>query len=401
MSAAPYLVTSESELEPAGELSIALIGPDDQRRRAAAQALADSRREVREFTSYPKESDDLPRLLDSQYDVVILDLDGDPKVALALVESISMSGKSTVMVYSHQNDPQLLMRCMRAGAREFLPVPLNPAVVSEALSRAAVRRPTPAIEAKVEGKLLVFMGAKGGVGVTSVASNFAVALAQDAKQKTILIDLDLPLGDAALNFGIVPEFSTVDALRSADRLDAALLTRLLVQHSSGVWVLAAPGKFPHYEPDNDSLEKLIAVARQEFDYVVIDAGARLDTAGSPLFANSATVYLVTQAGIPELRNANRLINQIFAAGDSKLEVVLNRFDTRPSGITEEHITKALTRPAQWKIPNDHGLVRKMQINASPLVLGDSSLAKMIRQMAESVNPKSKPEKKKKGFSLFG
>lgn len=403
MTAVPYLVTSYHEPEPVEELSIALIGPDQELRKAAVQAMADyAGADVREFSSYPSDLDDLPRLLDERHDVVIIDLDTEPEFALALVESISLGGRSTVMVYSAETDPQLLMRCMRAGAREFLTVPFNPAMVSEALNRAVIRRPAPLPEPKRDGKLLVFMGAKGGVGVTSVASNFAVALAQNPHQKTILIDLDLPLGDAALNFGIVPEFSTVDALQSADRLDAAFLSRLVVQHSSGLWVLAAPGKFPSYEPDNEPLEKLISVARQEYDNVVVDAGARLNVSGTPLFTDSATIYLVTQAGIPELRNANRLINQIFVSGGPKLEIVLNRFETRPTGISEAHITKALTRPAQWKVPNDHGLVQKMQINASPLVLGDSSLARTIRQMADSVSPKpSAPQAKRKGFSLFG
>ena len=93
------------------------------------------------------------------------------------------------------------------------------------------------------GKLLAFMGAKGGTGVTTLACNFAVALAQEPGENTLLIDLDLPLGDAALNLGIVAEFSTIDALQVADRLDGSLLSQLLVKHSSGLSVLAAPGKF--------------------------------------------------------------------------------------------------------------------------------------------------------------
>jgi pilus assembly protein CpaE len=74
-----------------------------------------------------------------------------------------------------------------------------------------------------------------------------VALAKESGQKTLLIDLDLPLGDAALNMGITAEFSTIDALHSAERLDARFLDQLLVKHSSGVWVLAAPGRFLQYQ----------------------------------------------------------------------------------------------------------------------------------------------------------
>jgi pilus assembly protein CpaE len=303
------------------------------------------------------------------------------------------------MVYSQTVDPELMLSSMRAGAREFLTLPLKQGAVAEVLVRAAARRPVKV--AKKAGKLLGFMGAKGGVGVTSVACNFAVALAQDASQKTILIDLDLPLGDAALNLGIVPEYSTINALRESDRLDASFLSKLLVRHNSGLWVLPAPGKFPHYQPSNESIEKLLSVARQEFDNVVVDLGSRFNPQETSLFRDASTIYLVTQAGIPELRNSNRLINEFFSNGDTKLEVVLNRNESHTLDLAEEHVTKALTRPAKWKVPNDHFAMRKMQINATPLALGDSPVARLIKQMANSVKGEGAVQPKKKAFSFFG
>lgn len=399
MSAAPYLVSSIPGNAPA--LLIALIGPDEARRATVSEALAGYRgASVREFSTYPGSGGELPRLLEGRHDVVMIDLDSDPECALGVVESVCLHGSATVMVYSAHPGPELLMRCMRAGAREFLPVPFPPGDIGEALDRAAARRPSTVPRLRKAGKLLVFMGAKGGVGVTSVACNFAVALAQHPSQKTLLIDLDLPLGDAALNLGIVPEFSTVDALESTDRLDGAFLSQLLVKHSSGVWVLAAPGRFPHYEPSHEAIEKLLAVAQQDFDNVVVDLGSRLDPQGTALFSENATMYLVTQAGIPELRNSNRLISQMFSNGGPRLEIVLNRFESRTLGVSEAQIAEALTRPVQWKVPNNHGLVRTMQINGTPLVLGDSAVAKAIRKMAQPVQGESAAPAKKKGFSLF-
>jgi pilus assembly protein CpaE len=234
-----------------------------------------------------------------------------------------------------------------------------------------------------------------------LACNYAVALAQETAQSTLLIDLDLPLGDAALNLGIAAEYSTVNALQDYSRLDASFLSKLLVKHSSGVSVLAAPGKFPSYQASNESIDKLLAVARQNFDNVVIDVGSRLDLTGTSLFKDAHTIYLVTQAGIPELRNSNRLITQFFSAGGPKLEIVINRYEPRSLGVTDEHITKALTRPAQWKIPNDYASVRRMQNTATPFALTDSPISRQIRQMAKSVSPQPVVETKKKVFSLFG
>jgi len=383
-------------------LSIALIGPDEKRRKEAATALLLCEgTEVREYSAYPASLDEVPRLLEQRNDVIIIDLDSNPEFALELVESICASGTSTVMVYSSKPDPDLLVRCMRAGAREFLTPPFVHATMADALVRAQSRRTVVRAPRKTGGRLLVFLGAKGGAGVTTLACNFAVALAQESGQSTLLIDLDLPLGDAALNLGIVTEYSTVNALQDAGRLDAAFLQKLIIKHSSGVSVLAAPGKFPQFHATNEAIDKLMTVARQEFDNVIVDVGARLDLTDTALFKDAFAIYLVTQAGIPELRNSNRLISQFFTVGSPKLEIVINRYEPRALGVSDETITKALTRPANWKIPNDYAAVRQMQNTATPLALGDSPISRLIRQMATAICGQRATQPKKKGFRLFG
>jgi pilus assembly protein CpaE len=399
----PNLDTQFSDSLGSDGLSIALIGPDEDRRKSAAIALAGCHvGNFREFSSYPPSLDDVPRLLEQAYDVVILDLDPNPEFALELVENICANSPATVMIYSEKADPDLLVRCMRAGAREFLTLPFARSTIAEALVRAAARRPVNRVARKAGGRLLVFFGAKGGSGVTTIACNFAVALAQEPSETTLLIDLDLPLGDAALNLGITAEYSTINALQNTSRLDASFLSKLLTKHSSGVSVLAAPGKFPGVEASDDAIDKLVAVARTEFDNIVVDAGSRLDLTNTALFKEATTVYLVTQAGIPELRNSNRLISQYFTGGRPRLEIVINRYEPRSLGMADEHITKALTRQPNWKIPNDYAAVRRMQNTATPLVLEDSAISRLIHDMARTINGKAAPAPvKKKGFSLFG
>jgi pilus assembly protein CpaE len=287
------------------------------------------------------------------------------------------------MVYSVKTDSELLVRCMRAGAREFLTFPFTQDTVAKALIRASTRRPGSHMPKKASGRLLAFLGAKGGDGVTTLACNFAVSLAQESDENTLLIDLDLPLGDAALNLGVSAEYSTINALQNASRLDSSFLSKLLVKHGSGVSVLAAPGKFPQFDASIEAIDKLIAVARQDFDNVVIDMGSRLDLTGTSIFKDGSTIYLVIQAGIAGLRNSNRVISQYFSTGVPKLEIVLNRFQQRSMGVAEDQIAKALTRPAQWKIPNDFAAVRRMQHTAVPLALEDSPISRVIRQMARS------------------
>jgi Flp pilus assembly CpaE family ATPase len=119
-----------------------------------------------------------------------------------------------------------------------------------------------------------------------------------------------------------------------------------------------------------------------------------------LLYESSTIYLVTQVGIPELRNSHRMIAQFSVEGRAKLEIVINRYDPRINDIDEEHIDKALTRPAQWKIPNDYAAVRRMQNTATPFADDDSPISRAIRQMTRSVCGQSAILEKKKIFSFF-
>lgn len=114
----------EPELTGPVERSVALIGPNDASRRVMAKALAGSEAAtVREYVAYPSRLTDLPRILEQNYDLVMVDVDSDESYALAIVEKIAVLGTATVMVYSTRNQPDLIMRCMQAGARDFLPIP--------------------------------------------------------------------------------------------------------------------------------------------------------------------------------------------------------------------------------------------------------------------------------------
>jgi len=393
--------TQDPDTLGANVLSVALIGPEESRRREIAIAVAGPQANVaKEFRAYP-ELDDVPPLLEAGYDIIIIDLDTNPETALDLVEHICGHSSITVMVYSVRADSELLVRCMRAGAREFLTPPFSQSALAEAMVRASVRRPASRPSKKTMGRLLVFTGAKGGSGVTTIASNFAVALASESGQSTLLIDLDLPLGAAALDLGITAAFSALDALQNISRLDSTFFARLLTKHSSGLSVLSAPDKYTATAFSDDSLEKLLAIARQDFDYVVVDAGSSVGSIFRILVDAASTVYLVTQVGISELRNSNRLISEFFAARATKLQIILNRFTPRSLVIDEDSITKALTLPATWKVPSDYPVVRQAQNSATPFAMGDSPIADIIRQMARTACGLPAVPEKKKRFGLFG
>jgi len=382
-----------------GILSIALIAPSDRRREPIAAALASLHgAATRQFTAYP-ELDDLPRLMDSSYDVIIVDLDSNAEYALDLVEAICSNNSVTVMVYSEQVSPDMLVRCMRAGAREFLTTPITSSSIAEAMVRASVRRPASGAK-KTAGKLLVFTGAKGGAGVTTVATNFAVALARESGQRVVLIDLNLQLGDAALGLGLTPLYSTANALLNFNRLDSNYLSTLLAKYSDNLSVLAAPDKYTTAQVTEEALERLLYVARQDFDYVVVDAGSRFEATGKSLFTAGSTIYLVLQVGVSELRNANRLVSELLRPSGAKIEIVLNRYTARTLAIDEDSIAKALTMSPSWRVPGDYASVRGAQNAATPLALKDSPISRVVTDMARSAGGVQDNAEKRKGFRLF-
>ncbi len=292
-------------------VSAVVVGSDDARRQSVVRALATHGVIIRrEFGSYP----DVDALLNAsvhEADLVVVDLDPENEAALTVVEELcSRYPGLTVMAYSSRNDPQLMVRCMRAGTREFLTEPLSSDALPEALVRAASRR-NDARAKRTAGKVLTFLGAKGGAGVTTVCSNFAVALKEESGEHIAIVDANLRLGDVSVLLGITPRFTVVDALGSANRMDSELISTLMTDYDPKLSVLAGPDQF-HYGQavESGSIRKLLGVIRDKYAYVVVDGGSALSAHAEVLFEVADTVYLVTQAEIAPLRNAQRILSQL-------------------------------------------------------------------------------------------
>jgi pilus assembly protein CpaE len=213
----------------------------------------------------------------------------------------------------------------------------------------------------------------------------------------VLVDMDLQLGEVALGLGLTPQFSILDALKNEERLDTDFLMSMLVRHTSGLAVLAAPEQYTSFDPLSSSVERLFGILRRQFAFVVVDAGTAAGGAEETLLDLADTVYLVTEVSIPALRNARRLMS--FMAGRERnphVEVILNRFNAREIEIDENSATKALARPVDWKIPNDFPAVRTAENTGVPLAMKDSPISRVMHKMA--INAAGKPahaEKKTK------
>jgi pilus assembly protein CpaE len=382
-------------------LAAALIVPNAGRRRRLAKVLAGSQLTVaREFETWPS-SDDLSEIA-LRCRVAIVDLDDDTEQALRTIGSLCGRDISmTVMASSSRNDTGLMRRSMQAGAREYLIEPLLPEAVAEAFARAFARHQT---QEKSAGKTLVFVPSKGGVGVTTITANFALALTRESGAKVVVVDMDMELGEIALGLGMTATFSVADALQNPARLDREFLSTLLLRHSSGLAVLASPEKYGTFSAPGADAGRLFRILREEFDYVVVDAGMCHSQLRETMFDAADTIYLVTEITFPALRNAHRLIS--FLSGRDTLrglEVVVNRFNSRHADIDEKSTAKALARPVNWRIPNCYEAARIAEDSGVPLAMEDSPITRILVQMARAACGKAVNAGKKPGagFSFFG
>lgn len=387
-----YEISSRGTLERG--LAIAIVDADFERGNTVSSILCTMRPDgvIPRVTRLTEVQNPLV-FKNQDLDAVMIALDGDKDQAMRTIESLGRTDGLFLIVYAERADGDLLIQCMRAGVREFLNYPFEPGVLEEAFQRRALHAYLDQDAKKPVGKLFVFLGAKGGSGVTTTACNYALELALGSGPGTVLIDLDLPLGDAALFLGVRSEFSTLNALSQGEELDATYLSKLLSRHPSGLQVLGAPGRYLRIPPPGGAVDRLLVVACSAFENVVVDAGARLDLLDTRLFEMASSIYLVTQVGVAELRNSNRLITECLQDYESKLEVVLNRYSGEVFGIDDKAIESALTRSVQWKIPNDYRAVSRMQNTAEPLQ--SSPIRRAFQRMAAAATGAPDPGPRRK------
>ena len=182
-------------------------------------------------------------------DLALVDIRGDAPGGMAAIERLRAAHPtSAVFAVAAATDPELILQAMRAGANEFFTWPPQEDAFFGALRRTAARRETAHAASRQPTSTLVFFGAKGGAGTTTVAVNCAVDLARLTKRSTIIVDLKSCLGEVALFLGVRPRFTLLDAIENLHRLDRDFLHELVAKHKSGLEILAGSEQFDRPGP---------------------------------------------------------------------------------------------------------------------------------------------------------
>jgi pilus assembly protein CpaE len=291
-------------------------------------------------------------LRDHQPDALFADLGLCPHDTLDLLDRLP-APRPMLAVCGPQEDSQVILRAMKQGAREFFPPAPSREAVRELVDRLVLDS-RPAVPTGRLAPVLAVMGAKGGVGATVVACQLAAAL-QALGSRTVVVDLNYPLGDVALHFDVRPTYTLAHVVKQVDDLDATYLRGLLQGHRSGVQILAAPERVEEAELVRGvHVERVISILREEFDFVVLDVSRSWNEASVRALDLASEILLITSLDVPTLNHARQHLDLLRRLGhsDAKIHPIANRYSRRDA-VTDKEFSQFLGRAPDTHLPNDY------------------------------------------------
>lgn len=304
-------------------------------------------------------------------DVSIVAIDEEPDKAIQLIQQLSESApKCRVLAISQSTDGGQILSVIRAGASEYLTLPLKVDELIAALDRISRSNSKDGESGARSCKLIAVAGSSGGVGSTSVAVNLGCALAADESNTVALIDLDLSLGDADVFLDAIPDYTLADVAQNIARLDFTLLKRSLTKHSSGLYLLPRPVQLQEIEIITpDDLTRVIGLLKVTFSHLIIDISKSYSVLDMVALAEAEHILLVTQLDVPCLRNVVRLMMSFseIEGLKEKTRIVVNRVGINSGQISLKKAKETIGGEIFWQIPNDYRVMVEVRNNGVPLI----------------------------------
>jgi len=365
-------MTKETENRIMQGITVALLAEDREQSAILNNRLESTHlaRVVFGHAGYPLGPSDpvLRQLQEHRVEVVLVDIDPhDSAKALRAIELIHATCEIAIFAVGEMSQPLTIVSAMRAGAREFLDRSASREALVEAFTRFATSL-TRAQRSADKARVFTFLNAKGGAGTTTTAVNTAVAL-QQAHGRVVLVDF-APIGHAALQLNLRPQFTVTDALQNLHRMDVSLLDGLMTHFRNGLHILAGAQQPHATTPTATEVAKLFDLLVSHYNFVVVDCSGRMDAQTQMICDLSNAVLLVAQTDVVSLWSAGRIHTFLQeGAGRDRLRIVLNRFKKIP-GFTDEDVEKATNCKVLWKIPNNYQVVGPAIDKGHPVAMQD-------------------------------
>ena len=306
-------------------MKITAISSNDKQLFEIARMLRE-RNQIDQVEVVPGTLDKLPNMDNSAPDLLLV---AQPLLNGADLDKLEALGTKrpdlAIVLACQQQTPDFLLQAMRAGVREVLPLPIDAIQLAAAVRRIEEKR---SVSARTLGKVLAFISCKGGSGATFLATNLGYALAAVEGKKVCLLDLNLQFGDASLFVSDQrPAASVASVAQQMHRLDHSLLVSSMVQVTPNFHVLAAPeDPTQASEVHPEHIDSLLRLARQHYDFVLLDIGRSLDAVSVRALDQADMIFPILQATLPYIRDGKRLL-QVFRSLDyrkDKIHLIVNR-----------------------------------------------------------------------------
>jgi pilus assembly protein CpaE len=345
-------------------------------------------------------------------DILLLELSGSGDDTLTAASQYRLENPDVaIFVSSDALSPETLMRAMRAGASEVLRRPLDRPALTEAVERVAQLKARK-MGGGLQRTVVTVFSNKGGVGVSTIATNLALSLRRQTRREVALADLDYQSGDVASILGLATARSIGDLI-GKDRFDSAVVQGVMAKHASGVMVLPQPEQIDQADGlTAHQAGSILETLGSTYEIVVVDAPHLINDIALEIFDRSSQILLVAELSLPSVRAARRSLDIFgklnYLAVPDRVRVLINR-RTDKGAILPAQVEEALGVPISFSVTNDYAAVSESINLGRPLCAGEPSsragrdLDAIALQLVpvEGNQPVEVAPPRRKGLKLFG
>lgn len=321
--------------------------------------------------------------------ILLADLSTYKQQKLELILKVTKECKSCkVLALSDNPSVNLIIEIMRAGAKEFVPIPIIKSEFFESVNKLL----SEFNETKKTNncKIISVFSNKGGIGKTSLATNLALELSKITKENIALIDLNFQMGDITTFLDLKPSFNISYMLENLDKINETFLLSTLERYKkTSLYVLADPPYFK--QADNiqpRQITKLFNTLKETFSYIIVDAEASFEGKNIAALDNSDLVLLVSVANLPALRNTQRCLELFEKLGydKEKVKIIINRYMENDE-IKEADVEKVLSKKIYWKIPNNYFAIMTAINKGIPVseINDSTNIARSYKDLAQYIS----------------
>ena len=331
--------------------------------------------------------------------IVVLGVNAEP--ALKLIRRLTTECPNTAIISAAQNaSGDLILQSLRAGAREFLNLPIAAEELRTVLDRVSQFCEGQQEAPKQKGRMIAVFSSKGGCGTSFIATNLAAA----TPGRTVLVDLNLQAGDLPLFLGVDPKYSIAEMVENRARLDDALVNSFVTPFSQKLSLLAAPREADSAdEIEPEHVYEVLQHLRESYEYVVLDPQHTFDAITLAALDQSDEIVLVLTLDIPAIRSTQRAMEIFDRLGypRKKLRIVVNRW-SKQIDLDLHQVEKFLGEPVVSFVQSDYQQAVTSINLGTPLVQSDPNcrISSEIRRIAQIITGRAASVETPKARSPF-